>query len=206
MASVPITSWKIKGEKPCRLTLAPRASVYVESDRGVKGTERSLHTGESTTRAQDDEFTDGWHRLVILMKETELFFFFFGWKELPSSKIHYLRGLWSGGLFTDEIRKLASSIPKMCPADPLLILFPPKSVSLSQKRPLGVVLLQYLTMNYGPRDCHAEGSKSDREKKIWYRLCVKSYKMVQMNLFTKQKQNHRCRQQTTVTKGERREG
>ena len=27
------------------------------------------------------------------------------------------------------------------------------------------MLLQHLIMNYGPRDFHAEGSKSDREKK-----------------------------------------
>ena len=111
---------------PCYLTFAPGVSVYVESGKGVKGTDRSPHMGENTTKDQGDEFTDGWWSYLDV-RNTELFFFF-GWKELPSSKIHYLRGLWSDRLFTDEILKLASSTPKMCPADPLLILFPPKSV------------------------------------------------------------------------------
>ena len=41
----------------------------------------------------------------------------------------------------------------------------------------------------GPRDCHTEWSKSDTERQIiiWYHLYVESKKMVQMNLFTKQK-------------------
>ena len=99
-----------------RLALAPRVSVYIASDRGVKGTERSWHTGESTTKAQGDKLTDDW-QLSWCEKHNS----FRGWKELPSSKIHYLRGLWSGELFTDEILKLASSVAKMCPVDPLLI-------------------------------------------------------------------------------------
>ena len=50
----------------------------------------------------------------------------------------------------------------------------------------------------GPRDCDTERSKSDREIEILYDI---SYmwnlkKMMQVNLFTKQKQTHRYRKQT----------
>ena len=41
-----------------------------------------------------------------------------------------------------------------------------------------------------PRDCHTEQGKSDRERKISYDITymyVESKKMIQMNLFTKQK-------------------
>ena len=49
----------------------------------------------------------------------------------------------------------------------------------------------------GPRDYHTKWSKSDRERHIiWYHLYVESKKMIQMNLFTKQKQTHRPRKQT----------
>ena len=37
---------------------------------------------------------------------------------------------------------------------------------------------------------------SQRKTNIWYSLYVESQKMVQMNLFTKQRQSHRCRKQT----------
>ena len=36
---------------------------------------------------------------------------------------------------------------------------------------------------------------------IWYHLYVESKKMIQMKLFTKQKQTHRLRKQFMVTKG-----
>ena len=41
----------------------------------------------------------------------------------------------------------------------------------------------------GPRDCHTEWGKSDREKQISYDIAYmwNLKKMVQMNLFTKQK-------------------
>ena len=39
----------------------------------------------------------------------------------------------------------------------------------------------------GPRDCHTEWSKSDKDKCHWYHLYVESRKMIQMNLFTKEK-------------------
>ena len=38
---------------------------------------------------------------------------------------------------------------------------------------------------------------------IWYHLYVESKKMVQMNLFTKQKLSHRCRKQTYGYQGEK---
>ena len=45
----------------------------------------------------------------------------------------------------------------------------------------------------GPRDYYTKRNKSDRERQIpRYHLYVKSnFKMIQMNLFTKQKQSHR---------------
>ena len=47
----------------------------------------------------------------------------------------------------------------------------------------------------GPRDYHTKWSKSDRERQIWYHLCVECKKIIQTNLFTKQKQTHRHRKQ-----------
>ena len=52
-----------------------------------------------------------------------------------------------------------------------------------------------------PRDYHTKQSKSKRNI-IWYHLYVESKKTVQMNLFTKQKQSHRCRKPTDGFKGE----
>ena len=46
----------------------------------------------------------------------------------------------------------------------------------------------------GPRDCHTEWSKSDKDK--WDCLYEESKKIIQMNLFTKQKQTHRLTEQT----------
>ena len=50
----------------------------------------------------------------------------------------------------------------------------------------------------GPRDCHTEWSKSDRERQISYDITYmwNLKKMVQMNLVIKQKLSHRCRKQT----------
>ena len=61
-----------------------------------------------------------------------------------------------------------------------------------------------------PTDCHTEWSKSDRKRQISYDITymwnLKKKKMVQMNLFTKQKYSHRYRKQTyshQVGKGRR---
>ena len=44
----------------------------------------------------------------------------------------------------------------------------------------------------GPRDCHTEWSKSERERQILYIAYMQNIKkMIQMNLFTKHKQTHR---------------
>ena len=50
----------------------------------------------------------------------------------------------------------------------------------------------------GHRDCHTEWSKSDRERQISYDITYmwNLKKMVQVNLFTKQKLSHRYRKQT----------
>ena len=54
----------------------------------------------------------------------------------------------------------------------------------------------------GARDYHTKWSKSDREINIiWYHLYVKSKKMIQINLFTKQKQTNRHRKQLWLPKG-----
>ena len=56
----------------------------------------------------------------------------------------------------------------------------------------------------GPRDCHTEWSKSDRERNtIWYHLYVESEKVIQMNLSTKQKESYRSRKQTYGYQGVR---
>ena len=39
----------------------------------------------------------------------------------------------------------------------------------------------------GPRDDHTEWSKSDRKRQIAYHLNAEYKRMIQMNLFTKQK-------------------
>ena len=52
----------------------------------------------------------------------------------------------------------------------------------------------------GPRDCHAEGSKSEGEVSYDIPYMQNLKKMIQMNLFTKQKQAHR---ELTVTRAAR---
>ena len=52
----------------------------------------------------------------------------------------------------------------------------------------------------GPRDHHTKWSKSDRERQIPYHLYVESKKLIQMNLFAKQKQ---IENKFMITKGER---
>ena len=42
----------------------------------------------------------------------------------------------------------------------------------------------------------SEVSPTEKDKIIWYHLYVESKKIIQINLFTKQKQTHRCRKQT----------
>ena len=52
----------------------------------------------------------------------------------------------------------------------------------------------------GPRDCHTEWSRSDRERQILYDITymwiLKKQRMIQVNLFTKQKQIPRLRERT----------
>ena len=50
----------------------------------------------------------------------------------------------------------------------------------------------------GPGDHHTKQGKPDRERQILYDITYmwNLKKMIQMNLFTKQKQTHRCRKQT----------
>ena len=51
----------------------------------------------------------------------------------------------------------------------------------------------------GPRDYHIKWSKSDRERQISYDITHMwnlTFKKIQMNLFTKQKQTYRYRKQT----------
>ena len=51
----------------------------------------------------------------------------------------------------------------------------------------------------------SEGSQTEKDKYMISLICG-IWKMIQMNLFTKQKQTHRLRKQTYGTKGERGEG
>ena len=64
-----------------------------------------------------------------------------------------------------------------------------------------VIMLQGKSWIAG--ECHTEWSKSDRERQISYDIAYmwNLKKMVQMNLFTKQKYSHRCRKQTYVYQG-----
>ena len=51
----------------------------------------------------------------------------------------------------------------------------------------------------GPRDNHTKWSKTDRERQISYDIVYMwnlKKKMIQTNLFTKQKKTHRLREQT----------
>ena len=49
----------------------------------------------------------------------------------------------------------------------------------------------------GPRDSHIEWSKSDTERQIYDIAYMRNLKQegIHVNLFTKQKQSHRCRKQ-----------
>ena len=62
----------------------------------------------------------------------------------------------------------------------------------------------------GLRDYHAECSKADRKRQIWYDIIsmsnLKKKKKIEMNLFTKQKQTHRLQNKLMVTKRERGRG
>ena len=56
----------------------------------------------------------------------------------------------------------------------------------------------------GPRGCHIDWSKSDRERQIYDIVYMWNLeKIVQMNLFTKQKYSHRYRKQTYGYQGEK---
>ena len=48
----------------------------------------------------------------------------------------------------------------------------------------------------GPRDYHIKWIVRQRMTNIWYHLYAESKKMIQMNLFSKEKQTHRLRKQT----------
>ena len=54
----------------------------------------------------------------------------------------------------------------------------------------------------GTRDYHTKWSKSDRERQILYHLYVESKKIIQMNLYTEEKQT-KTENKLTATKGER---
>ena len=55
----------------------------------------------------------------------------------------------------------------------------------------------------GPGEYHTKRNKPDRKINIlWYHLYVESKKMIQLNLFTKQKQTHRIREWTYGYHGE----
>ena len=64
-------------------------------------------------------------------------------------------------------------------------------IVLSHKKEWNIAICSNMD---GPRECHTEWSKS--KTNIWYRLYVASKIMVQMDLFIKQKESHRCREQT----------
>ena len=53
------------------------------------------------------------------------------------------------------------------------------------------------------RDYYTKRSKSDKDKYHMISIISEIKKMIQMNLFTKQKQTHRHRKQTYGYKGER---
>ena len=57
----------------------------------------------------------------------------------------------------------------------------------------------------GPRDDHTTEISQTKISIIWYRLKVESKKLIQMNLYTKQKYIHRHRKRR-VTKGKGEEG
>ena len=56
----------------------------------------------------------------------------------------------------------------------------------------------------GPRDCHTDWSELDREREILYDIAYMQNlkKMIQVNLFAKQKQTHRLREQPYGYQGE----
>ena len=59
----------------------------------------------------------------------------------------------------------------------------------------------------GPKDCHTEWSKSEREGEILYDIAYKqNLKRNDTNELTKQKQTHRLREQTFDYQGWRGEG
>ena len=54
----------------------------------------------------------------------------------------------------------------------------------------------------GPRNDHSKLSKSEKDKYHMISLICRLLKMIQINLFTKQKQTHRLQKQTWLPKGE----
>ena len=66
-------------------------------------------------------------------------------------------------------------------------------IILSHKKEWNIAICSNMD---GPRDNHTRWSKSDREKEILYYLYVESKKIIQINLFMKQKQTHKHRKQT----------
>ena len=53
----------------------------------------------------------------------------------------------------------------------------------------------------GPREHHTKWSKSDKDKYYMISLICGILKIIQMNLYTKQKQTHRHREQTCGCQG-----
>ena len=68
-------------------------------------------------------------------------------------------------------------------------------ILLSHKKKLNWVICSEVK---GPRVCHTEWSKSDKERQISYDITYmwNLIKMIQINLFTKQEQTHRLGKQT----------
>ena len=62
-------------------------------------------------------------------------------------------------------------------------------ISLSHKKEWNNAICSNIDV---PRDCHIEWSKSNRERQILHNMAyMRNLIMIQMNLFTKQKQTHR---------------
>ena len=64
------------------------------------------------------------------------------------------------------------------------------------KKTFGIYVFVFLNPPLGPRDYDSKWSESDRERQISYNTTyMLTLKMIQMNLFMKQKQNYRHRKQ-----------
>ena len=67
-----------------------------------------------------------------------------------------------------------------------------REILLSHKKEWNNAICSFMD---GPRDYHSKWSMSDTERQISYHFYVESKEVIQMNLFMKQKETHRCRKQ-----------